>query len=172
MKKTIAIILLATIAITSLFALNTGDIDKKNLATPLLALANTLDQQGMKYSIWQSTSTGVYIIEVEDFYGEAFTVDIFYDAEFETLDFYYFNLYTFNPDDYLWAIYLINRENSTSLNFASFYYDDEDSTLNAVTSLSLLGVADYGKFIFDNLDWQMFVVGDSTTSIINNYLNI
>lgn len=173
MKKTIAIILLATIAIAGVFATNLSNIDKNVLAKPLLDLANTLDQKGHSYKVLQNP-TGYYYLEFEVLYNEKNTIcaDIVYVEDDKTVDFFFWTLYEFNPEDYLFACYLVNQANYDLGGFVTFYFDSDYSDLNAVGIVHLEGVSDYGKYLFESLDWDMYYVNIGMDEIIGYYTSV
>ena len=154
MKKTIALLVLAILAVTVLFAeaINLG-MDIKDCKDPATTEFLTyiqdngiLDERFSYYGIFQDDIGDYYISFAPVGFGFTNNVQVyFYDG---IVEMFWFSDIQVSDDNYLYVLYVLNEFANTYTNWVNLYIDNYDGTVSSTTIMSLTGVDDIGAAVW------------------------
>lgn len=154
MKKTIALLIIAILAVTVLFAeaLNLG-MDFKDCEDPAVTEFLTyikdngiLDERFSYYGIFQDDIGDYYISFSPVGFGFTNNVQVyFYDG---IVEMFWFSDIQVDDDNYLYVLYVLNEFANTYTNWVNLFIDNYDGTVSSTTIMSLTGVDDIGAAVW------------------------
>lgn len=160
MKKVVLVLVLLILA-TGLFAENTGEYPVSNLEWELQLFAQELELEDLYYSVRKYGDTDEYFVR----YGYTMDnttqdVSVYYLPSSDCYSVYFWDFLTFSDSQRTRVLEAVNTWNSENRNFCTLYVED-DNTVTAAGTYSLVGVEDPGAFLFDTLDWCFSILDDA-----------
>lgn len=158
-------VLVLALLTACLFAENTGEYPVSSLPWELQLFAQELDMEDLYYSVRQYGETGEYFIR----YGynmdnTSQDVNVYYLPSSDCYSVYFWDFLTFNDSQRTRILEAVNTWNSETKNFFTLYVED-DNTVTASGSYTLVGVEDPGAYLFDILDWCFNMLDDAYLEI-------
>ena len=117
--------------------------------------------EDLYYSVNQYGDTEEYFIKYGyNMENTSQNVSVYYLPSSDCYSAYFWDFLTFNDSQRTRILEAVNTWNSENRNFCTLYVED-DNTVTAAGTYTLVGVDDPGAYLYDVLDWCFRILDDA-----------